>query len=168
MEVGVGEIWKDIPNYEGLYQVSNLGNIKSLFRYKKILKPIKNTLGYLKVSLYKNKKIKVFSIHRLVAETFIPNPNNLPEINHKDGNKGNNNVENLEWCTRQQNILHRFRVLKQEPVRKYNNIDWNTKEGVNKYHRIYYKEHIEKQREYHKQYKRTKEQFSDIEYKVEE
>lgn len=155
-EIEVGEIWKDIKGYEGLYQVSNLGNIKSLFRYKKILKPTKNTLGYLKVSLYKDKKIKVMSVHRLVAEAFLENTNNFTDINHKDGNKTNNKVENLEWCTRQQNILHRFRVLKQEPFKKYGDINWNDKKDVNRYHNEYYYKHLEEKRKYNREYKRNK------------
>ena len=138
----------------GLYEVSNYGNVKSMFRYKKLLTPTKNKSGYLKVSLYKDKKIKVFSVHRLVAEAFLKNNNNLPEVNHIDGNKENNNVSNLEWCTKQQNILHRFRVLKQEPVRKYKNINWDNKEDVNKYHKEYYYKHLEQKREYNRNYKK--------------
>lgn len=99
------EIWKDVKGYEGLYQVSNLGRVKSLTGnkknygiYGKILKGINNR-NYLRVSLSKNGKPKIISIHRLVAETFIPNPNNYPYINHKDENPSNNCVDNLEWCT---------------------------------------------------------------------
>lgn len=95
------EIWKDIPGYEGLYQASNLGRIKSLlFNKEKILKAWVQNTGYLTVSL-NNKK---FSLHRLIAKTFIENPNNYPIINHKDGNKLNNKVENLEWCTYKHNL----------------------------------------------------------------
>lgn len=97
------EIWKDIEGYEGLYQVSNLGKVKSL-NYNKtakseLLKLRKNTNGYTRVVLYKNRKAKDYQVHRLVAEAFIPNPNNYPIINHKDENKTNNRVDNLEWCT---------------------------------------------------------------------
>ena len=106
----IKEVWKDIKGYEGLYQVSNLGRIKSLERevwngYKvflkseKILKPKSNSKdGYLRIALSKNGKVKDKLIHRLVAEEFIPNPNNLPQVNHKDENKNNNYVTNLEWC----------------------------------------------------------------------
>lgn len=103
------EIWKDVLGYEGYYQVSNLGRVKSLEReiwvgqIKKIKKETimnlpKNTTGYLMVNLCVNKVRKKFLVHRLVASAFIPNENNLPQINHKDENKENNCVENLEWC----------------------------------------------------------------------
>ena len=93
------EIWKDVVGYEGLYQVSSLGRIKSLFRYKRILKPQKNIHGYLKVGLYKNGKCKIFNIHNLVANAFIENPNNYKYVNHKEKKKTNNRVENLEFCS---------------------------------------------------------------------
>ena len=92
------EIWKDIPNYEGLYQISNQGNIISC-RNHQYLKPIIDNYGYCHVALYKNKQKTTYKIHRLVAITFIENPNNYPIINHKDENRTNNCVENLEWCT---------------------------------------------------------------------
>ncbi len=104
------EIWKDIKNYEGKYQVSNFGNVKSLERYdrcnrhinEKILVPRKHTGGYLRVQLSR----KDFYIHRLVAETFIPNPENKLQVNHIDGDKTNNRSNNLEWCTALENNLH--------------------------------------------------------------
>lgn len=104
----IKEVWKDIPNYEGLYQVSNFGNVKSL-NYKrsgkeKILKPRKNKLGYMFVDLYKNNKPKTFLVHRLVANVFLKNNNNLPCVNHKDENKDNNHIDNLEFCTYKENI----------------------------------------------------------------
>lgn len=106
------EVWKDIKDYEGLYQVSNLGRIKSLSRFhytgwgknkgyikkEKILKPRYDKKGYQMVVLYKNGIGKNFKVHRLVAEAFIPNPNNLPQINHKDEIKRNNIFTNLDWC----------------------------------------------------------------------
>jgi len=106
------EIWKDIPNYEGLYQVSNFGNVKSLVGYdhsikkyvkrEKLLTP---SIGeYKKIQLFKNKKRSTYYIHRLVAQSFIDNPNNYKIINHKDENKYNNSVDNLEWCTHKENI----------------------------------------------------------------
>ena len=91
------EEFRDIPGYEGLYEVSNLGRVRSL-ETERILKPSKNTWGYLFVSLYKNGIKKAVRIHRLVALAFIPNPDNLPCINHKDEDKTNNTVDNLEWC----------------------------------------------------------------------
>lgn len=94
------EIWKPILNYEGLYEVSNWGRIKSFkFGKERILKPGTNKYGYLIVILCKNGKVKHFYVHRLVAEAFIPNPHNYPCVNHKDECKTNNNVNNLEWCT---------------------------------------------------------------------
>ena len=103
------EIWKDIEGFEGLYQVSNLGNVKSLVdsngvSREKIRKPSICSNGYLQVILYKNKTIKHFSVHRLVAIAFIPNPNNLPCVNHIDECKTNNVASNLEWCTHKENI----------------------------------------------------------------
>ena len=92
--------WKDIPGYEGLYQVSNLGEIKSLgngkTRKEKILRLTKDKYGYLYITLSENGKLKKFKVHRLVAMAFIPNPNNYTQINHKDENRSNNRVENLE------------------------------------------------------------------------
>ena len=97
------EVYKDIEGYEGLYQVSNLGNVKSLKNNKtkkeKILKPINNSSGYLQVDLCKNKTIKRFLVHRLVANAFIDNPNNLPCVNHIDECSTNNVFTNIEWCS---------------------------------------------------------------------
>lgn len=96
------EIWKDVQNWEGLYQVSNFGNVRTL-HYKKpyLMHPVIDKKGYARVSfVVKNsKKYFRYGVHRLVAEAFIPNPNNLPCINHKDEDKTNNRVDNLEWCT---------------------------------------------------------------------
>ena len=103
------EIWKPKKDYEGLYEVSNLGRVKSLGNGKSInskegiLKPGKIKQGYLQVTLCKNRKQKRFLVHRLVAEAFLPNPENLPFINHKDEDKTNNSVDNLEYCTREYN-----------------------------------------------------------------
>lgn len=95
------ELWADIPGYEGLYQASTFGNIRSVFGNK--LKAAKYSRDYLQVTLYKGGHKKCLSVHRLVATTFIPNPQNMPEVNHKDENKLNNRLENLEWCTRAYN-----------------------------------------------------------------
>ena len=110
-----GEIWKDIEGYEGLYQISSMGRVKSLERTvwnkgkgcyrivsERIRKRVTDKDGYLKVMLWKDSKGKWFFVHRLVATAFIPNPDNLPVINHKDENKENNIVSNLEWCS----VLH--------------------------------------------------------------
>jgi hypothetical protein len=102
------EIYKDVVGYEGIYQVSNLGNVKKI--YKKypngiILKPIYNH-GYFRIGLWQNNNKKIYYIHRLVAQSFIKNPNNYPFINHINGIKNDNNVNNLEWCTQAQNNKH--------------------------------------------------------------
>lgn len=109
------EKWKDIKGYEGLYQVSDLGRIKSLIRKnERILKPYSNPeTKYLSVNLHKNKRSKTYTIHRLVAEAFIPNPENLPQVGHKDENNTNNHATNLEWVTPKQNSnmpLHKERI----------------------------------------------------------
>lgn len=104
------ENFRDIEGYEGLYQVSNYGRVKSLGNggsnnsKERILKPAKNTSGYLFVNLCKEGKAKKYLVHRLVAEAFIPNPNNLTEINHIDEQKTNNQISNLERCDRCYNI----------------------------------------------------------------
>lgn len=98
------EIWKDVVGYEGIYQVSNLGNVKR----KYILKPHKDRRGYLFVNLSHNSKVLCSRVHRLVALAFIPNPLNKKEINHKNGNKLDNRVENLEWATHKENMKHAF------------------------------------------------------------
>lgn len=102
------EEWRPLVGYEGLYEVSNMGRVKSL-NYRrtgkeKILEPYDDGYGYLKVKLFKDGKGKNCRINRLVAIAFIPNPYNLPEVNHKDEDKTNNCVENLEWCTSQYNV----------------------------------------------------------------
>lgn len=103
------ETWKDINGFEGLYQVSNLGDIKRLktkkiggkggYERKQHILSKCNTKGYLKVDLWKQNKKYCFLVHRLIATAFIPNPNNFPQINHKDEIKDNNSIDNLEWCT---------------------------------------------------------------------
>ena len=100
------EVWKSIEGYEGLYQVSNKGNVKSLnyhnTKKEKVLKPeIAN--GYKRVTLYKNKIIKRFLVHRLVANAFLPNTHNYSCVNHKDECKTNNVVTNIEWCSHKYN-----------------------------------------------------------------
>lgn len=103
------EEWTDIKGYEGLYQISNCGRVKSLPRNgtinaERILKSAINRGGYNTVILVKQGKYRTHFVHRLVAQAFIPNPDELPQINHKDENKLNNKVENLEWCTSKYNV----------------------------------------------------------------
>lgn len=119
------EIWKNIPGYEGFYEVSNIGRIKSLERYiitkrygkevksfkqEKILKNKIDSKGYLCVLLYKDGCIWK-RVHRLVCIAFIDNPKNKEQVNHIDGNRQNNKLENLEWCTKSENALHSYSVL---------------------------------------------------------
>lgn len=104
------EIWKDVIGYEDLYQVSNHGNVKSFHKYLKgkLLKPGIDGSGYYHVIFCKNKKRKILKVHRLIAIHFVPNPDNKLEINHIDGDKSNNHVNNLEWCTRSENMKHAY------------------------------------------------------------
>ena len=115
------EIWKDIPEYEGLYQVSNLGRIRSLYNYGGKYNLIKTQIkrGYYQVGLRKNGIRKWHQLHRLVAMAFIDNPDNLPQVNHKDENKLNNNVDNLEWCSVKYNNTYGTRL---ERVSKSNKL----------------------------------------------
>lgn len=128
----MNEIWKDIKGYEGIYQVSTFGRVKSLARTipvktrwnsycdrklsEKILKPVDNGHGYLFVTLVIDGDVTQKYIHRLVAETFIQNPNDLSEVNHKDGDKGNNNVDNLEWVTPSYNMKHSYDIGLHKPL----------------------------------------------------
>lgn len=140
MTLLLNEEFRDIDGYEGLYQVSNYGRVKSLERYvekeyrnnrkhkERILSQSK-TRDYYYVKLQKNKNKYNVGVHRLMAKAFIPNPNNLPEIDHikpiKDG--GINTIENLRWCTHEENMLKNettFQKLKSKPVNCYD-LDWN-------------------------------------------
>ena len=110
----INEIWRDISGYEGIYQVSSLGRIKSMdrvdcdnrHRKERILKPRKNSKGYLMVCLCKDGKKKMYKVHKLVSNTFLPNPNKLETINHINEIKTDNRVDNLEWMTNKDNVRY--------------------------------------------------------------
>lgn len=122
--------WKEVKGYEGRYIVSNYGEIISLPRYKNnhnqlqyvepkdMIPHVNNKNGYVYVMLYKDTEEKNIRLHRIVAEAFIPNPNNLPQVNHIDGNKQNNRVDNLEWCTGSKNIKHAYKTGLRKPRTK--------------------------------------------------
>lgn len=119
----IEEIWKDIENYEGKYQVSTFGRVKSLNYNKtckeRIMKPDKDKGGYLRVVLCKNNRVKFFAVHRLVALAFIPNPENKPCIDHINTIRDDNRSENLMWCTYKENSnnpISRKRLLDNSPV----------------------------------------------------
>ena len=122
------EEWRQVKGYEGLYEVSNLGRVRSLDRYQervcpgkrpffqhykgKIMKQSKNNMGYFTIQLQIHKKVGRFLVSRLVAESFVPNPNKLPIVNHKDQNPANNIADNLEWCTIRYNIMYKDAAIK--------------------------------------------------------
>ena len=99
------EIWKEMSGFEDMYEISNLSNIRNK-KTKRLIKQFKNRHGYVTARIYKDGVGTTRTVHRLVAKTFIPNPENLPEVNHKDENKSNNVVSNLEWCTRIYNVYY--------------------------------------------------------------
>lgn len=131
------EEWRAVPGYENNYMVSNMGRVKNI-KLNHILKPVKVIGGYYRVDLSVNNNPKHFRVHKLVALAFLPNPKNLPSINHKDENKANNSVDNLEWCTHKYNsnygtakersaahknyaeIARKGLVYKYKPVVQYN------------------------------------------------
>ena len=152
------EEWRPVVGYEGLYEVSNTGRVRSLDRYDsrncfrkgKVLSLFKDRYGYLSVVLSCNGKYKTTTVHRLVAQAFILNPDNLPQVNHRDEDKINNNVENLEWCTAKYNNTYGTR---QDRVRN-SRIKNGTYTGLRReeYWKNYYEKNREKIREYHHLY----------------
>ena len=117
----IEKIWKPIIGYENLYKINNYGEVLSL-RSNKILKPNNNGIGYFIIQLCKNGKRKNYLIHRLVAEHFLDNPNNLPEVNHKDEDKSNNFVNNLEWCEHKYNMNYKQLQKRQQIFKEYNKL----------------------------------------------
>lgn len=148
----MNEVWKPIKGYDDKYMVSNLGRIKSVARDvsnhtgiihkpERILSCRKDKKGYLRVYLDDNRKTKFISVHRLVAIAFIPNELEKPQVNHIDGVKTNNNVENLEWVTNQENQLHAIRMglndhskyMSGKPKKTVLQIDMETEEVIQEY-----------------------------------
>ena len=156
------EEWKNVIGYEGLYEVSNIGNVRSVIRNK--LLRLSKTKGYIQVYLYKNGIRTGLKVHRLVAQAFIPNPDNLPQVNHKDEDKTNNSVENLEWCNAKYNVNYGHRtenIINTKVKNGYCDPDFigfglNEKEYMKQYNRIYYEKNIEKLNERSKIYYRLK------------
>lgn len=136
------EIWKDVIGWEGLYSISNKGNFKRLSKTikrsngvvinlkEKLIKGWKNDDGYINVELNINNKSKKVQLSRLVAQSFVDNPENLPQVNHIDGNKTNNNYLNLEWVTSRENNCHRVHKTKKHS--KYIGVTLRSKQGLNK------------------------------------
>lgn len=122
------EVWRPVKHYENVYLVSNLGNVKRKST-NIILKAVNNGSNYWGVSLcVKSKAVRVY-VHRIVAESFIPNPENKAEVNHIDGDRSNNSLANLEWVTRSENHHHRYKILKQDGVNKGKTgiLNWRSK-----------------------------------------
>ena len=152
------EIWRPIEGYEGLYEVSSYGRVRSLDRYDnmnhfrkgKVLSPIKEPTGYLRCNLYLNKNVKTVLIHRLVAQAFIPNPDNLPQVNHRDEVKTNNRVDNLEWCDSKYNNNYGTARIRSRDT-KIKNGYW-TGLSYKEYMKKYYEENKDKNRDKRKEY----------------
>lgn len=112
------EIWRDIKGYEGSYQVSTLGEVRNLrTNPPRLLKPWRHPAGYVCVTLSQDSKKTKHLVHRIVAEAFLPNPENKPQVNHKNGDKSDNNVNNLEWCSGLENSRHSAYTLGNESTK---------------------------------------------------
>lgn len=169
----IEEIWRPVVGYEGLYEVSSYGRVKSLCKYDsrnrflrgRILRLFTDGLGYLRAQLYSNSKRKSFLVHRLVAQAFIPNPDNLPQVNHIDENPSNDNVDNLEWCDGKYNVNYGTRIDRIRDIRLKNGTytglskeeyrkKWyqEKKDKINERRREYYRENREKICERQKEY----------------
>ena len=148
------EIWKDIIGFEGIYEISNLGRIRRI-KTGRILSTRRSDGWYITVTLYKDKKRYGKSLHRLVAETFVPNPYNLPEVNHIDEDKINNRADNLEFCDRKYNVnygtikdrIRNTRLKNGHINEEYSGLDKKS------YGKKYYQDHKEEIKEYNKKYR---------------
>lgn len=119
--------YKQINGYDGIYEIASNGEVISTrFNKRKVLKQSMMTAGYKMVTLKKDGKQKAWSIHRLLAIHFLPNPENLPQVNHIDGNKLNNDLKNLEWCTQQTNIQHMYNI----GLKTYKPLHYKGKKGI--------------------------------------
>ena len=162
------EEWKEIPGYEGLYEVSNMGNVRNI-RRNTLLRLSKDCYGYTQVSLYKNSIRTGLRVHRLVAQAFLSNPDNLPQVNHKDEDKSNNRVDNLEWCDSKYNLNYgtaRIRSrntnikngywtgLSNEEYRK--EYYEENREKIRETKRKWYEKNKEKRREYMREYRKKR------------
>ena len=147
------EIWKDIIGFEGIYEISNLGRIRRI-KTGRILSTRRSDDWYITVTLYKDKKRYGKSLHRLVSEAFISNPDNLPEVNHRDEDKTNNRVDNLEFCDHKYNVnygtikdrIRNTRLKNGHINEEYSGLDKKS------YGKKYYQEHKEERKEYGKKY----------------
>ena len=154
------EIWKDIIGFEGIYEISNLGRIRRI-KTGRILSTRRSDGWYITVTLYKDKKRYGKSLHRLVAETFVPNPYNLPEVNHIDEDKINNRADNLEFCDRKYNVnygtikdrIRNTRLKNGHINEEYSGLDKKS------YGKKYYQEHKEDRIEYGKKYREEHKEY---------
>lgn len=162
------EEWKSIPGYEGLYEVSSYGRVKSLeisyirrngimdHKPEIILTPKNNGKGYFTVCLYKNKTHKYYLIHRLVTQVFIPNPDNLSDVNHKDEDKSNNRVDNLEWCDHKYNMNYNDVLKRRSQRMKENGIYEKIALKIRKYPDTVGLDIKERQKIYMREYRKRK------------
>ena len=145
------EEWKNVIGYEGLYEVSNKGNVRNV-RRNTLLKLSKTNDGYIQVHLYKNGIRTGFKVHRLVAQAFLLNNDNLPMINHKDEDKTNNRVENLEWCNHKYNMNYGTRNIRSKETAIKNG--YCTGLSRDEYLKKYYQDHKEEKRLYMRDHQR--------------